>query len=341
MVKILKVNIDDLIPSARQLRGTVRSVLWGIVEAVVESKNEDLIEMASEQEIAVRIDFRQEEKKGIERMNEVVDGEVEDEGDYLIQADEVSKSQMREQILAIQMEYDQLDYKDNQQDEDNKEVVLKNDQISIDISDFELPLSFGSSSHARKKSKKSKGGKKKKNQNKTLVLENIDSYYRNSAGCPSNFVWNKELRLPDEVYMEYNVYMIDITDYNNVDKKIKNIIENKKAIFENPESEYYDTNTKRYPVRVLGSGTYANQQISYVQLLGYPENLSFEITRNFLLPTEKHENEFVICMLDYQLFDILDQPTGVHKDVHNKYWDQRYRLFSLFDRGVDMDSESW
>jgi hypothetical protein len=28
-------------------------------------------------------------------------------------------------------------------------------------------------------------------------------------------------------------------------------------------------------------------------------------------------------------------------DVHSKYWDQRYRLFSLFDRGVDMDSESW
>ena len=27
--------------------------------------------------------------------------------------------------------------------------------------------------------------------------------------------------------------------------------------------------------------------------------------------------------------------------VEEKYWDQRYRLFSLYDRGVQMDSESW
>ena len=28
-------------------------------------------------------------------------------------------------------------------------------------------------------------------------------------------------------------------------------------------------------------------------------------------------------------------------DVHAKYWDQRYRLFSRFDKGVKMDAESW
>jgi methylase of polypeptide subunit release factors len=27
--------------------------------------------------------------------------------------------------------------------------------------------------------------------------------------------------------------------------------------------------------------------------------------------------------------------------VHAKYWDQRYRLFSRFDKGVRMDAESW
>ena len=27
--------------------------------------------------------------------------------------------------------------------------------------------------------------------------------------------------------------------------------------------------------------------------------------------------------------------------MHAKYWDQRYRLFSRFDRGVRMDNESW
>ena len=27
--------------------------------------------------------------------------------------------------------------------------------------------------------------------------------------------------------------------------------------------------------------------------------------------------------------------------VHDKYWDQRYRLFSKFDSGIQLDAESW
>jgi hypothetical protein len=255
MVKILKVNIDDLIPSARQLRGTVRSVLWGIVEALVESKNED-IRKISEQEVTERLDVQHGEKAEIERIDEEVEVEGENEGDYLIDTDELSKSQMREQILAMQMGYDQSDHKDDQLQGNSK-----NEVIDIDINEFDLPLSFGSSSHAyscsspsRKKSKKSKGGKKKKNQNKSPVPEKADSYYRNSAGCPLNFAWNKELRIPDESIglLEYNVYMIDIEDCYDGDDRIQNIIDNNKAIFEDPESVYFDTNTKRYPVRVIG-----------------------------------------------------------------------------------------
>ena len=29
------------------------------------------------------------------------------------------------------------------------------------------------------------------------------------------------------------------------------------------------------------------------------------------------------------------------RDVPDKYWDQRYRLFRLFDRGIALDPESW
>eukprot|EP00981_Chlorochromonas_danica_P001631 scaffold351_cov162-Ochromonas_danica.AAC.16 len=32
---------------------------------------------------------------------------------------------------------------------------------------------------------------------------------------------------------------------------------------------------------------------------------------------------------------------GKPADVHEKYWDQRYRLFSRFDQGVRLDCESW
>jgi trimethylguanosine synthase len=30
-----------------------------------------------------------------------------------------------------------------------------------------------------------------------------------------------------------------------------------------------------------------------------------------------------------------------HRDVHDKYWTQRRRLFSRFDRGIELDSEGW
>mmetsp|Transcript_24898 Transcript_24898/g.41494 ORF Transcript_24898/g.41494 Transcript_24898/m.41494 type:complete len:648 (-) Transcript_24898:113-2056(-) len=32
---------------------------------------------------------------------------------------------------------------------------------------------------------------------------------------------------------------------------------------------------------------------------------------------------------------------GAPDDVHGKYWDQRYRLLSRYDRGIRLDSESW
>jgi trimethylguanosine synthase len=32
---------------------------------------------------------------------------------------------------------------------------------------------------------------------------------------------------------------------------------------------------------------------------------------------------------------------GMPDSVHLKYWDQRYRLLSLFDQGIKLDAESW
>lgn len=32
---------------------------------------------------------------------------------------------------------------------------------------------------------------------------------------------------------------------------------------------------------------------------------------------------------------------GIPANVHEKYWDQRYRIFSRFDQGIQLDPESW
>jgi trimethylguanosine synthase len=55
----------------------------------------------------------------------------------------------------------------------------------------------------------------------------------------------------------------------------------------------------------------------------------------------KFSSFFCVFMLLICVTAIIPTHCTASLGVEDKYWDQRYRLFSLYDRGVQMDSESW
>lgn len=64
-----------------------------------------------------------------------------------------------------------------------------------------------------------------------------------------------------------------------------------------------------------------------------------EIPRKSLatIPAIDRHEAHKLVQIDEQRILTTDMPPGVHL----KYWDQRYRLLSLFDRGIKLDAESW
>jgi len=64
-----------------------------------------------------------------------------------------------------------------------------------------------------------------------------------------------------------------------------------------------------------------------------------EITRASLatIPAEDRHEAHKLVQIDEQRILTENMPSGVHL----KYWDQRYRLLSLFDQGIKLDAESW
>lgn len=55
------------------------------------------------------------------------------------------------------------------------------------------------------------------------------------------------------------------------------------------------------------------------------------------IPTTDNKKAHQLVQLDEQRILQEGMPTGVHL----KYWDQRYRLMQLFDKGIKLDAESW
>ena len=55
------------------------------------------------------------------------------------------------------------------------------------------------------------------------------------------------------------------------------------------------------------------------------------------IPVEDCHEAHKLVQIDEQRILMENMPAGVHL----KYWDQRYRLLSLFDQGIKLDAESW
>jgi hypothetical protein len=56
-----------------------------------------------------------------------------------------------------------------------------------------------------------------------------------------------------------------------------------------------------------------------------------------VIPSDKRAHAHQLVQKDEQRILQQGMPTGVHL----KYWDQRYRLLSRFDKGIQLDDESW
>lgn len=99
--------------------------------------------------------------------------------------------------------------------------------------------------------------------------------------------------------------------------------------------------------RVIGNGPTLPSGLTVVgRVLGKCGDLEtddsfsvLEIPRASLatIPTADRHEAHKLVQLDEQRILTENMPPGVHL----KYWDQRYRLLSLFDQGIKLDAESW
>lgn len=116
------------------------------------------------------------------------------------------------------------------------------------------------------------------------------------------------------------------------------------------ENVYLANESSKYSgqvVRVIGVGnTYPPGRSVACRILGNiggDENDTgfavVELMRSQLrlVPVEDRHEAHKLVQIDEQRILTQNMPAGVHL----KYWDQRYRLLSLFDQGVRLDPESW
>eukprot|EP01031_Cornospumella_fuschlensis_P037231 gene37231-45193_t len=96
--------------------------------------------------------------------------------------------------------------------------------------------------------------------------------------------------------------------------------------------------TREVYLRVIGVGpSQPAGQYAMVQPLNTPA--IFEIPRSELRSIPPARFLEVCAAWKEDFYWRLDR--GKPPDVHSKYWDQRYRLFGQFDKGLRLDAESW
>jgi hypothetical protein len=241
MVRIHTVLLKDPVPSARHLTGTVRHVLWGIVELV--SRNKDTTSSC-----LVNKDDREDSSEARESKRE---------DDYFDSSVEESKELLRQQLdqwriinsTATTVEDDDIDNqlplsfgssnsRKNRENRDSNipdynidnELPLsfgssknkENDDgcVPDDDPDNEVPSSFGGSSHSKKK-----GGKRKKKSNRNRELKKMKDMNLNSPAysytdyeLPANFRWKVMLPFYSDEYtmMESNVYTLQYNKFVKV-----------------------------------------------------------------------------------------------------------------------------
>lgn len=92
-------------------------------------------------------------------------------------------------------------------------------------------------------------------------------------------------------------------------------------------------------IKVIGC---SNHHEEYCEVCNYYKQLSYnqiEINLTLLQPLSSDElyNAYLMIQKDEECLSLRDIP----ENVHTKYWNQRYRLLSLYDKGIKLDSESW
>jgi hypothetical protein len=173
LIPVIKVQINDRTPSANGVKPIVRSVLWGMVETVV----------------------------NIDHLNESSNREENDEdfeGSLHIHSDDASASQAKRDYDANFLSASEFTLKsllEKEIQDSFLEGIIGNVHYLDD--DMQLPLSFG---------KQSKTSNKKKNKKKKVS----QTRYGNdpSFECPLGYNWNFELPTPPKHYVEDNVYYL-------------------------------------------------------------------------------------------------------------------------------------
>lgn len=117
------------------------------------------------------------------------------------------------------------------------------------------------------------------------------------------------------------------------------------------EHVYYVRNNGKFDqamVRIYGVGhdptsSLMGSQIVVATVIGHCDTSSIgssvTIPRTELVavPAAERAHAHQLVQQDEQRILQIGMPAGIHL----KYWDQRYRLLSRFDRGVKLDAESW
>lgn len=180
MVKVIRVQINDPMPSARVIASSVRSVLWGIVEIVILT---DALEMHEGDQLSstTKSEERSDNLPGDDQLilssveckesSSIDDTVVNDDLFQLLQA--TSRSLLEKEMNDIMQD------------------------VSLDN---QLPLSFGRPVNSSNQPKK----KKKKNKKPKPVMQYYDDsgviYYEGLSENPADFVWNILLPLPQNHY---------------------------------------------------------------------------------------------------------------------------------------------
>lgn len=94
-----------------------------------------------------------------------------------------------------------------------------------------------------------------------------------------------------------------------------------------------------YPCRVLGVGPNSSREKEYalVEFIGYGAIAELQRSSSLLCPIPINRYNEV---LGFVAEETLCKCVGCVKEL-KKYYDQRYRLFSKYDSGIELDNESW
>ena len=162
----------------------------------------------------------------------------------------------------------------------------------------------------------------------------------------------KKKRRKKRKYVELSVRHRMMTNYKKNTFTTHRIQEDNIFYLENLSSVCSDSQPQMSLVQVIGltsrepAGDYF--KVRYLQSFNY-EEVHYSDLFPIDIPLPENLVSAQTIVLDYinNVFTQVDEDCWYRllvnkpEGVHNKYWDQRYRLFERFDEGILLDGESW